>query len=130
MRYRRGDELVLKVRDSFGYTDVTYRSVKVQVIGYNIDCDGPDAEYLVYVPSYNYLKNTFVLTQKHAQWYGVQNKFIGDNVAFITARHPVYKVIPAIEGARCDRCDEFFEGVHSSNDEAYTCRACRENPWR
>lgn len=130
MRYKRGDELLLKVKDTFGYSDVTYRSVKVQVIGFNVDCDGPDAEYLVYVPSYSYVKSSFVLTQRHANWYSVDAKFIGDNVMFITAKHPIYKRIPAVEGERCDRCNEFCEGAVRSENDAYMCRACRENPWR
>lgn len=129
MRYKRGDELILKVNDNFGYSDVTTRAVKVQVIGFNIDYEGPDAEYLVYVPSYSYYKDTFVLSRQHAVWYGVEEKFIGDDVAFISARHPIFKLIPAIDGERCDRCDDFYEGA-TRTDDAYTCRSCRENPWR
>ena len=50
MRYRRGDELLLKVEDDFGYDDITYSSVKVQVIGFNVDCSGDEAEYLCFPP--------------------------------------------------------------------------------
>lgn len=130
MRYHKGDELLLKIQDNFGHSDTTYRSVKVQVIGFNIDCDGPDAEYLVYVPSYSYLKNTFILTERHANWYEIDKKFIGDDVAFITARHLIFKHIPAIAGKRCQRCKEFFDGAQKNDENSYTCRACRENPWR
>lgn len=130
MRYRIGDELILKVEEDFGYSQKTYRQVKVQVIGYNIDCDGDDAEYLVYVPHYETLKSTWTLTERHAHWYHVDKKFVGDNVAFIQARHPVYKHIPAPLGERCDRCQDFSEGAVRDQHGNYTCRACRLNPYR
>lgn len=130
MRYSKGDELVLKVEASFGYSDKTYRPVKVQVIGFNVDCDGPDAEYLVYVPSYESLGSSFRLTHQHAIWWDVDPKFIGDDVAFVTAKHPIYKHVAAIPGERCDRCNDFFEGATRDDDDKYRCRACTVNPWR
>lgn len=131
MRYRRGDELVLKIEEDFGYSDKTYRQVKVQVIGFNVDADGDEAEYLVYVPPYEHLKDTWTLTQRHAEWYGAHPKFVGDDVAFIVARHPIYKHIPALEGESCDKCGDFSAGaVRPSADEAYRCRSCKLNPFR
>jgi len=130
MRYKRGDELILKIQDIFGYRDKTFRAVKVQVIGFNVDCEGPDAEYLVYVPPYERLKNTFVLTTSHANWFGVDQKFIGDDVAFITAKQKIYKHMPAAEGENCDHCKEFFEGAARDKEGCYTCRACTLDPWR
>lgn len=129
MRYRIGDELVLKVDSSFGYRDKAYRSVKVQIIGFNVDNDSDEAEYLVYVPPYETLSDTWVLTDRHANWYGADHKFIGDDVAFIKARHPIFKHMPAPEGERCDHCREFFEGAVKV-DGSYRCRACRLDPWR
>jgi hypothetical protein len=130
MRYKKGDELVLKVDASFGYRDKVFRRVKVQVIGYNVDGDGPEAEYLVYVPPYESLNDTWVLTDRHASWYGADPKFIGDNVAFIVARHPIFKHIPAAVGERCDHCKDFFEGATRDEAGKYMCRACRLDPWR
>jgi formylmethanofuran dehydrogenase subunit E len=130
MRYKIGDELVLKVEDTFGHNDRIYRRVKVQVIGYNTDNDSDETEYLVYVPPYEFLKNTFKLTDRHARWYNVDAKFIDDDVAFINARHPIYQHLPAPEGERCDHCNEFFEGAVRDADGAYMCRACKFDPWR
>ncbi len=130
MRYRRGDELVLKIEEDFGYCDKTHRRVKVQVIGYNIDCDGPDAEYLVYVPAYESMAETWTLTERHADWYGANHKFIGDTVAFINADHPISQHFPSVEGENCDRCNEFVAGGTRKEDASYTCRACTLNPWR
>lgn len=130
MRYRIGDELILKIEEDFGYSQKTHRRVKVQVIGYNIDCDGDDAEYLVYVPRYETLKHTWTLSEHHARWYHVDRKFIGDDVMFIAAHHPVYKHLPAPQGEQCDRCHEFVEGAVRDNHGDYTCRACRFNPYR
>jgi hypothetical protein len=130
MRYRKGDELILKVEDDFGYADKTYRSAKVQVIGFNVDCDGPEAEYLVYVPPYVQLANSWTLTKRHANHFQVDPKFIGDSVAFVVARHPIYKHLPAIPGERCDHCKDFFEGATRDGAGAYLCRACQLNPYR
>lgn len=130
MRYRIGDELILKVEEDFGYREKTCRRVKVQVIGYNIDCDSDDAEYLVYVPPYESMKNTWTLSERHANWYGVDHKFIGDDVMFIPAQHPIYKHMPAPEGEKCDRCCEFHEGAVRDDNNVYMCRACRLNPFR
>lgn len=130
MRYRVGDELILKIEENFGYKQKTYRRVKVQVIGYNIDCGGDDAEYLVYVPPYESVKNTWTLSDRHANWYGVDKKFVGDDVMFIVARHPIYKHMPAPQGEKCDRCNEFHEGAVRDDNDEYTCRACKFNPFR
>ena len=130
MRYRRGDELVLKVEEDFGYKDKTYRRVKVQVIGHNVDSSSDHPEYLVYVPPYDHLKESWTLEPQHAEWYGADPKFIGDSVAFIPARHPIYKHYPAAVGENCDRCKEFVEGAELDDRAEFTCRACRLNPWR
>lgn len=130
MRYHIGDELILKVKDKFGTSDDVYRTEKVQIIGYNIDADGPEAEYLVYVPPYSHLKNSFILTVNHARWYHIESKFIGDDVAFIPARHAIFKHIPAAKGEKCGRCNEFTEGAERDYDGIYMCRACRIDPYR
>lgn len=130
MRYRKGDELVLKVEEDFGYGDKTYRRVKVQVIGHNTDSDGDEAEYLVYVPPYESLKESWTLTERHAAWYGADKRFLGDEVAFIRARHPIYKHLSAPQGERCDNCRNFSEGAVKDDAGCYTCRSCKLNPYR
>lgn len=130
MRYKIGDELILKVEDNFGYRDTTYRRVKVQVIGQNTDNDGDEAEYLVYVPSYEHLKDTWKLSDRHARWYGVNKKFIGDSVTFIKTQHPIFQHLPAPWGENCDHCHVFSEGSQRAEDGIYMCRACRLDPWR
>lgn len=125
MRYKRGDELHLKVTEH-GIP----RSVKVQVISYNVDCDGPDAEYLVYVPAYDSLKDTWALSMGHAEWWGVHPKFIGDQVKFIAADHPISKHVPCAVGENCDRCNEFVESAERGQDARFVCRACQFNPYR
>jgi formylmethanofuran dehydrogenase subunit E len=130
MKYSKGDELVLKVEDDFGYTDKTYRSVKVQVIGYNIDSEMVEAEYLVYVPSYLHIKESWVLSPQHARHYCTDRKFIGETVAFIDVHHPIYKHIPAAPGEHCNHCGDFFEGTARNVDDKYLCRACMLNPYR
>lgn len=126
MKYNVGDELVLKVEENFGYADKTYRSVKVQIIAYTSDYSG---DYLVYVPQYDNLQTSFVLTQQHAKKYNIDKKFIGEDAAFIGSNHPIYKHFPRRLGNTCKKCNEFIE-LADDNDDDYNCRACRENPWR
>lgn len=132
MRYRKGDELILAIEDTFGYDnkDKVYRKVKVQVIGYNIDCEGPDAEYLVYVPPYESLNDTWKLSRAHANWYNVDHKFIDDDVGFIAARHPIFRHIPGAEGEACDRCRTFIESAVREEGAKFLCRSCSLNPYR
>jgi len=64
------------------------------------------------------------------KWYNVDKRFLGDNVAFIMAHHPIYKHIPAPQGETCKRCNEFFEWAERKEEEPFTCRACTLDPYR
>jgi hypothetical protein len=130
MRYVRGDELILKIEENFGYKDLTVRHVKVQIIAHNVISQYDEAEYLVYVPPYEHLSGTWRLTLRDAQRYQVDKKFIDDDVIFIDPYHPISKHIPSIPGAKCDHCNEFFAGAVPEGDGTYWCRACRHNPYR
>lgn len=130
MMYRIGDEVVLKIQDTFGYTDTTYRSAKVQVIGYDTDDSSTYTQYLCYVPPYETVPKSFVINRTHIKLLNVDPKFLGDTGCFITMFTETYKHIPAKDGALCARCDEFCEGAQHTDDEPYFCRACRENPYR
>ena len=128
MRYRIGDELILKVADD--HHGATYRSEKVRIIGFNAECEDQSAEYLVYVPPYSHIKDSFTLSAADARWYNVDTRFIGDDVAFIRARHPLYKHIPAPQGETCGRCGEFFEWAERTEEGPFMCRACKFDPYR
>jgi hypothetical protein len=133
MRYKRGDEIVLKVEDNFGYRDKVYSRVKVMIIGFDTDCDGDDAMYLCYVPCYETLPygfNSFTIDHYHAKYFDLEDKFLGDNGCFITAKTPIFKHVPVTPGEWCDRCNEFFNHAEASDKKSYRCRACKENPWR
>jgi len=129
MRYDRGDEVILKVEDSFGHTDTTYREVKVMVIGYSTDTEGSDLEYLCYVPPYSVISSSFTLREWHAKRFGIDQKFIGDQGCYITNRTPIAKKLPATPGEKCRRCREFTAYALPVNG-GYFCRACKENPYR
>ena len=129
MKYRVGDELILKVIQDFGYSDKTYRHVKVQIIS-DIDPSAFVPEYLVYVPSYESLEDSFVMQQHHVTRYGVDRKFIGDQIAFISANHPIYMHMPTAMGEKCERCREFFSGACASEGAKFKCQACTRDPWR
>ncbi len=129
MRYRKGDEVILKIEDTFGYSDRTYRSLKVQIIGYNVDSSEYEPEYIVYVPPYEYLSHSFILDHRHVKHFNIDPKFMGDSVAFIAARHPIYNHYPCVPGERCDKCKEFVEGVERVGSK-FTCQSCKLNPYR
>ena len=129
MLYGRGDEVILKVEEDFGYKDKVFRRVKVMIVGYNTDCEGPDAEYLCYVPCYELAPNSFTLTERHLKYYGVERKFLGDTACFITRKTPIFKHIKALPGEKCDHCKDFVVDAVRV-DGTYQCRACKENAWR
>lgn len=130
MKYHKGDELVLKIEDSFGYDEKTYRSVKVQVIGIRTDGEWSTDDYVVYVPQYEHINGTWELTQREIRVYNIDKKFTGENVMIITGRHPIYRHIPAPQGEHCVHCNEFFQGTEAQDDGQYFCRPCRINPYR
>ncbi len=130
MKYLIGDEVVLKISDTFGYNDTTYRSAKVQVIGYDMSDSSSYVQYLCYVPPYENVPKTFIINRTHIKLLEVDPKFLGDIGCFITAFTETYKHIPTKEGVSCDRCNEFCEGAQLPEEGPYHCRACRENPYR
>lgn len=128
MKYRRGDEVVLKIEQSFGYRDQVFASAKILVIGYNNDCEGDDAEYLCYVPPYESVPYSFVIQGRHLRRYGALEKYFNDTACVITNKTPIFTHVQAMKGATCTRCKEFI--AHAENQEDYRCRACRDNPYR
>jgi hypothetical protein len=131
VKYKTGDEVVLKVEEDFGYKDKTYRSVKVLVLGYSLDSDSDEIDYLCYVPQYEILQGTFKIGSWHVKRHGCEKKFVGEQGVFITASTPIFKHVPGIPGEKCERCEEFFPHVVKPEGSlTFRCRACRENPWR
>lgn len=122
--YHVGDELVLRIEEDFGYTDKTFRDVKVQVIGVGIDQD------VCYVPHYLNVPGSFRLGANHMKWFGFHKKFLNEMGLLILPDTKIVRVIKAIQGEPCERCQEFIIGAVKSLDEPVRCRACRENPYR
>ncbi len=130
MRYRVGDEVVLKIEDTFGYGDVVYRRAKVQVIGYDMEDSSDYLQFLCYVPPWENVPKTFTINGTHLRHLDMHPKFLGDKGCFITGQTPIYDHIRTKPGLNCERCDEFCEGAQVAKGQTYRCRACRENPYR
>ena len=72
MKYNKGDSLSLKVADSFGYRDKVFSCVNVMVLAIDTDCDGDNAQYICYVPSYEripYGFHTFPINRHHVKHF-------------------------------------------------------------
>ena len=133
MRYAKWDEVELKIEDSLGYDCKTYAKLKVMILGF--DCETSDiyAQYMCYVPAYERIPHgfpTFIIDKHHAAYFDLEDKFIGDTGCFITALNPIYKHTPAPLGERCSHCDDWSDGAEKDQNGTYTCRACRDNPYR
>lgn len=132
MKYSRWDEVILKVEDSFGYSDKVTTRLKVVILGIDIDVAGNHAQYLCYVPPYEripYGFPTFTINKTHVRHFSLEDKFLGDTACFITIKNPIYKHIIAAKGEKCDRCNTWFDGAER-HDGSFRCRACIENPYR
>ena len=121
--YRIGDELVC----SFNMGDETspwIQKFKVQVLGFDDD----EEQALCYVPQYMTIKNSFKITGYHQKICRFHSKFLNEQGVWIRERQ-IDQHLPSLPGETCSRC-----GLHvqyaETDDVAYTCRACRENPWR
>jgi hypothetical protein len=132
MKYSKWDEVVLKVADSFGYKVKVTTPLKVMIIGYEVDCEGDDAQYLCYVPSYERIPfgfQTFQISQRHVRHFEIEPKFIGDVGCFITAKMPIYKHIRTTPGEKCNKCGDWHDNAVKLND-VFICHSCKNNPYR
>lgn len=132
MRYSVWDEVVLRVEEQFGYGDQIFKQLKVMIIGVDHSTANDHTQYLCYVPPYESVPfgfPTFKIDHKHARHFLLEAKFIGDIGCFITANNPIFKHIPAPNGELCDRCRTWVDDARRENN-AFMCRACRENPYR
>ena len=130
MRYKVGDEVVLRILDDFGYKHTVPRPAKVQVIGHDSAKEENWTEYLCYVPPYVNVPSSTLITDKLARKFKIERKFAGEIGVIITAGTPIIKHLPCDEGEKCDRCDHFVSGGTREPGEDFYCRACKENPWR
>lgn len=129
MRFAQGDEVVLKVEDDFCHTEKTHRAVKVIVIGFSVDTDCSELQYLCYVPQYIVVPDSFTIHDWHVEHYGVDVKYVGDDGCYIDGRTPIYGHVPALPGERCQKCFQFTPHAVLV-DGVYLCWACTENPYR
>ncbi len=131
MFYSMWDDVVLKVKEDFGYDDQVNVPLKVMIIGIDSETDYY-TQYLCYIAPGEripYKFATFTVNDRHVRNYNVEKKFLGETCCIITSQYDIFSHTPAIKGEKCDRCKIFFEGARQV-DGKFSCRACRENPWR
>ena len=128
MTYKKGDELIIKIKENFGYAEPSIRHISVLIIGHSSKNESDD-EYLCYVPHYEHINDSFKLTKKHQTYYGFEKKFLNEEAIVINSNTEIFKHIKAPEGERCNRCDIFFEGAQKVNN-AFFCALCTQNPYR
>ena len=127
MRYRIGDEVVLKV--NLGSEEKPrWDRRKVQVIG--LPDETGDGQYICYVPAWLNMPHTFKLNRRHQDWYDFHDKFLGDQGCFITDKTEIYAHHPTPDGENCDNCGTFVRWAEADEWGEFTCRRCRENPYR
>lgn len=135
MKYELWDELILNVKDSFGYGFPIISHVKVTIIGHDMgnSVDSEPLYYLCYISPRENIPigfNSFSIDKYHIQYFDLEDKFLNDKACFITVETSVNKHIPAVKGEKCDKCKTWFDGAERGENNVYVCRSCRENPWR
>lgn len=129
MLYKIGDEVVVIIHDTFGYSNIkNNRTLKLQIIG----ADGYETSmnYLCYVPEYMNHPHSNKLDDRTLKRYKADKKFLGEQCITISAYEPIARHIPCATGECCDRCKEFVSGGVRQDFTKFYCRNCRENPWR
>lgn len=127
MLYSPFDEVVLKVKEDFGYEDKVDVRLKVMVLG--SDYVDEYMQYLCYIApgeTVPYKFSTLTISEKHVKPYAIERKFVGETGCIITSQNSTYEHIKASTGAKCSHCGIFVEGAKSK----FNCRACTENPYR
>lgn len=127
MKYRIGDEIVLKVNFGPSEDKPRYERRKVLIIGAGVDVE--DDQYLCYVPHYLSMPHLFKLNRAHQRYYLFEGKFLGEQGCFITEDDEIYDHIPAPDGAKCGRCKSFVRWAEYDDEGNFTCRRCRINPY-
>jgi len=121
-----GDELVIDI-DNGSEGHPRREEQKIQVIG--IDDSGPTPSVLCYVPAYSCIKRTFKINKKHALFFNLPQKFLGEEGMFITSDDIVLSVKHAPEGELCDNCGTFIQYA-KRGEGPVVCRLCLQNPYR
>lgn len=129
--YEVDDEVVVEVLESAGGKDTYRRSIKVRIIGRNNDYgEYGDYSYLCYIPCYEFHPGSVKIDKKLVRRFQASEEYLNDRGIIINNWTDVVKHIPRREGQVCDVCNEFIDYAEPNDAGEFTCRACKEDPYR
>lgn len=103
--YSPGDVVSCKVGYGKVYFATSTKYERTQ--NFDIVCSCEEG-YIVLVPSYLFLKNSFELSEADCKEYGVPSKFVGGTVHFVSDDH-IVTLVSKLTGIECASCNTFFE---------------------
>ena len=84
--------------------------------------------YYIYVPHYVYLKGGLKINEYNSKNYGIDKKFIGEVILYIS-ENSVVDVETKADGLNCVNCKEFYP-MAECEDFVFICWLCRNYPYR
>lgn len=125
-KLKPGDEVSCRVLDSkivSAYS--SYDDEKIfQIIA--LDSKG----YYLYVPEHFHLDETVVATQNLLDILGIDKRFLGSHMAYISSNQ-IVKVRAVLDGCTCFQCGDFyFQAEPNQPDGTLKCWLCRNYPYR
>jgi len=93
-----------------------------------IACD--EQGYYLYIPYYEYLKNTLIVDNNYCKKLGIDKKFIGENFLYIQ-ENMIASIEQKMDGYFCKVCHEFSAYASpNQEDNSFLCFSCAQNPYR
>jgi hypothetical protein len=118
------DLLTVKIKNKQSYRD----TCEITIIGKGFDVGEESTEYICYVPEYEHISDSFIITNHHVNWYGLEQKYLGEKGIFVTRQTSVIKHKKGQDGALCCKCKNFIQWA-PRNNKYYICRSCKINPY-
>jgi hypothetical protein len=84
--------------------------------------------YFLYIPHYFYLKETVIAHKSRCQKFGIDKKFIDENIVYIM-ENMICHVHEHLDGMKCCKCNEFYHYASPNQEnETLICWNCRQYP--
>lgn len=121
-----GDTITCKIND--GLIGYNYIQQYDQIVPLEVVCVVENG-YLVKIPTYINLKNSFELSDNYIREYNIPKNFKGAEAHFINDDR-IVAIKERKDGETCDRCKEYFPYAAKNDLGEFKCFLCRQYRFR
>ena len=124
-----GDIVVCKVKGNSIVPVLEQFDIELQfeVIGYSF----ADGFYILYVPQYYNIQNSWTVEKTHLSDFFIKNKFLTKKAAAIKQDHISRIITTTQNGISCSKCKKFYHLAEANQQNGtLICWSCRTNPYK